>query len=152
MLEYPEITSAYLFDVIETGRSCQSEKMVKYYKKLVGGVTCSNNEQLKVALLVFVLEQTYNLDLTCFNRIPTDSKLSYLQSFINYLYVECADCGFVFSGYNSSASTETIGLPIIDTPEDVTEEASDELNYILLEDATYITLEDESGSHLMENN
>jgi hypothetical protein len=152
MLEYPEITSAYLFDAVETGRACQALKMRKYYAKLVGGVTCSNNEQLKVALLVFVVEQAYKLDLTCFDSIPVDSELSYLRNFINYLEVECADCGFRFSGFNSSASTETIGLPIIDTAEDVIEEAADELNYILLEDATYITLEDESGSHLMENN
>lgn len=159
MLEYPEITPNYLLNVVETGRSCQATKMGKYYSKVVGGVISSNIEQLKIALLVYILEQTHKLDLTCFDYIPEGSDISYLRNFINYLNVECADCGFTFTGYNSSASSTTIGLPLTDTAEEATpvndvegDGINDALNYILLEDATYITLEDSSGSHLMENN
>lgn len=152
MLEYPEITPEYILDAVETGRSCQATKMFKYYNKLVGGLFCSNAEQIKVSLLVYILEQIYKLDMTCFDVVPTDSKYSYVRNFINYLNVECADCGYRFTGLNSSASATDIGLAITDTAADVPEVVVDELNYILLEDATYITLEDESGSHLMENN
>jgi hypothetical protein len=148
MLEYPEITSDYILSAVQTARSCQTVKMTKYYNKLVGGVTCSNAEQLKMALLTYILEQVYKLDMTCFDTIPTDSTLSYIRSFINYMSVECADCGFSFSGQNSSASADDIGLPINDIEPEVP--ADDGLNYILLEDSTEITIEDASGSLLME--
>lgn len=148
MLEYPEITPSYILGAVQTARSCQTAKMLKYYNKLVGGVTCSNAEQLKMALLVYILEQVYKLDMTCFDTIPTDSDISYLRSFINYMNVECADCGFTFTGQNSSASAADIGLPINDIEPEVP--VDDGLNYILLEDATEITIEDASGSLLME--
>lgn len=148
MLEYPEITSNYILGAVQTARSCQATKVRKYYNKLVGGVVCSNAEQIKMSLLVYILEQVYKLDMTCFDTIPADSDISYIRSFINYMNVECADCGFTFSGQNSSASAADIGLPINDVEEETPTAAG--VNYILLEDSTQITLEDNSGSLLME--
>ena len=164
MLEYPEITSSTILAAVQSGRSCQATKMRKYYSKLVGGLSCSNMEQLKLSMLVYVLEQVYKLDMTCFNNTPADSDYSYLRHFINYLTVECADCITVFSGFNSSASTADIiagggGITGTDPGEEqevINETEGDgineQLNYILLEDGTYITLENETGYHLMENN
>jgi len=162
MLEYPKIDSEYILEVVGRARLCQAAKMYKYYRKLVGGLTCSNIEQIKVTLLTYVLEQTYKLDLTCLNSIPSDQERTYAELFTNYLIVECSDCSGIFSGPLSSISeTELIntGTPGGDENEGETTETNvegdgvnDLLNYILLEDGTYITLENESGSHLMENN
>lgn len=162
-MEFPEITSDYIYSAVQTGRVCQASKVQRYYNKLVGGVSCSNIEQLKVTLLVYILEQVYKLDMTCFNDLPADSKYSYIRLFINYLSVECADCGITFSGFNSSASESTVigGGGVTGTDPGEEEEiinevegdgVNDELNYILLEDGTYILLENDNGAHLMENN
>lgn len=132
MLEYPTITSQYLLAVVNQGRVCQATKVKKYYHKMVGGVDCSDLEQLKLTLLVYVLEQIYKLDMTCFEESPADTTLSYTQIFVNHILVECRDCGYAF------------------IPEGVTEEEEETLSYILLENSTNITLEDNSGSLLME--
>lgn len=134
MLTYPEITEEYIFDAIYRGRTCYTTKMLKYYRKLVGGLTCSNNEQIKLRLLMYVLTETYETGITCFNSVPMDTERMYIELFINYLNVECADCGNAFF------------------PE-ATDEAATELNYILLEaDGEELLLENGRGSHLMENN
>jgi hypothetical protein len=144
MLEYPIIDSEYILEVVGRARLCQAAKMSKYYKKLVGGLTCSNIEQLKVTLLTYVLEKVYALDMTCLNEIPLDQERTYAELFTNYLLVECSDCTGLFAGPLDST---------IETEGDIEGDGvNDLLNYILLEDGTYITLEDESGSHLMENN
>lgn len=82
--------------------------------------------------MVYVLEQIYKLDMTCFEESPADTTLSYTQIFVNHILVECRDCGYAF------------------IPEGVTEEEEETLSYILLENSTNITLEDNSGSLLME--
>lgn len=163
MLEYPTIDSEYILEVIGRARLCQAAKTYKYYRKLIGGLSCSNLEQIKVTLLTYVLEETYNLDLTCVNSIPIDQERTYVELFTNYLIVECSDCSGTFSGPLSSISETTLinsgvnggdegeGTEQPDT--DVEGDGvNDLLNYILLEDGTYIKLENGSGSHLMENN
>lgn len=143
MLEFPEITDSVLLGYIQSGRACHATKMNRYYKKLVGGLTCSNIDQIKLTLLMYVLQETYKLDMTCFNTKPNGSDRTYLELFINFLRMECADCSNAFAAAVAEDTTvnETEGDGV-----------NDELNYILLEDTTYITLEDETGSHLMENN
>jgi len=143
MLEFPEITDDVLLGYVQSGRACHATKMNRYYKKLVGGLSCSNIDQIKLTLLMHILQETYKLDLTCFNSKPSDSDRSYLEIFINFLRVECADCGNAFTAVVAEETTEN---------ETEGDGVNDELNYILLENGTYITLEDESGSHLMENN
>ena len=134
MLTYPEITEEYIFEAIYKGRTCYTTKMLKYYRKLVGGLTCSNNEQIKLRLLMYVLTETYETGITCFNNVPMDTQRMYIELFINYLNVECADCGNAF-------------LPVTAT------ETTVELNYVLLEaDEEELLLENGRGSHLLENN
>lgn len=89
-----------------------------------------------------VLESTYKLDMTCFSSIPNDSDRTYLELFVNFLTVECADC-------NNAYSAPVVEAPVNETEGDG---VNDELNYILLEDTTYINLENGNGAHLMENN
>lgn len=162
LMEFPEITPTYILNAVQTGRVCQATKMSRYYNKLVGGVSCSNVEQIKISLLVYILEQVYKLDMTCFNDLPADSTHSYIRLFINHLTVECADCGINFSGFNSSASEAAViaggnaGTDPGEEQEIINEVEgdgiNDQLNYILLEDGTYILLENDNGAHLMENN
>lgn len=155
MLEYPTITSASLLAAINKGRECQASKAKSYYHKMVGGSSCSNFEQRKITLLVYVLEQIYKLDMTCFDESPADEEtLSYTQIFINHINVECKDCGFAFTPtYLSSVSTQALidsGISgnDVDLP---TPDEGDGVNNILLENGTYIDLEDESGNLLMES-
>lgn len=96
MLIYPEITEEYIFDAIYRGRGCYATKMLRYYRKLVGGLSCSNKEQIKLRLLMYLLEETYNTGITCFNNVPMDTDRKYIELFINHLNVECADCGNAF--------------------------------------------------------
>lgn len=153
MLEYPTITSQYLLAVVNQGRVCQATKVKKYYHKMVGGVDCSDLEQLKLTLLVYVLEQIYKLDMTCFDESPADTTLSYAQIFINHILVECKDCGYAFiPEYLSSTPGEVMiaaGVPWNDVPP--AEGAGTDLTNLLLENGTTITLENNSGSLLLEN-
>jgi len=149
-LDYPTIDSAYILTKIKDGRACVASGMLSYYNKLVGGLTCSNVEQSKMSLLLFVLEDVYRTDSTCVSDAD-------LRIFINYIDTNCIECGFVgptttsapsidfSSGGKTSASTDYTGNEIEG------DGINDALSYILLEaDGTYILLEDGTGSHLTE--
>ena len=143
-LNYPTIDSAYILAAIQQGRACMASNMLSYYNKLVGGTECSSNEQLKLSILLYVLEDIYKTDSTCV--VDAD-----LRIFINYIHANCADCGFVLPTTTSAPSSDfSAGSP---TTLSATEGdgSSDVLSYILLEaDGTYILLDDGTGSHLTE--
>jgi hypothetical protein len=143
-LDYPTIDSAYILAAIQQGRACMASNMLSYYNKLVGGVACSSNEQLKLSILLYVLEDIYKTDSTCV--VEAD-----LRIFINYIHTNCVDCGFALPTTTSAPSSNfsSGGSTTLDAAEG--DGTDDVLNYILLEDGTYITFEDGTGSHLLEN-
>lgn len=153
MLEYPTITPSYLLAAITQGKICLATKTRPYYQKLIGGLACSNAEQLKLTLLIHVLDSVYKLDMTCFDESPVDNTLTYNQIFINHLAIECKDCGFAFnSEFLSTVSEQTLSDSGITGTDYIPPDAPEgSLNYILLESGDPIQEEDSSDYFLVES-
>jgi hypothetical protein len=117
---------------------CLATKGTGFYNKIVGGMKCSTLELKKLELVLYLLnrkDDTSSLDCV-FNgadmpgvsytgAVTPSSNVSFIKTFLNYFTINfCKYC-------ITSASTAT--TPVVDnTP------------YLLLEDLSYIYLEDSS--------
>lgn len=135
----PDRINNVTFDqMLSTLGACLDSKGTTLYNKIVGGVKCSTLELKKLELVLYLLNRkdaTSSLDCV-FNGVdmPGVSYLTkglpsgttpYIQTFVNYFTLSyCKDC-------ITSSSTAT--TPVVDTTP-----------YLLLEDLSFIYLEDSS--------
>ena len=133
----PDRINNVTFDqMLSTLGLCLDSKGTGFYNKIVGGVKCSTLELKKLELVLYLLNRkdaTSSLDCI-FNgatmpgvsykgTILPSGTTPYIQTFVNYFTLSyCKDC-------ITSASTATT-TPVDSTP------------YLLLEDLTFLYLED----------
>jgi len=120
---------------------CLATKGTGFYNKIAGGMKCSTLELKKLELVLYLLnrkDDTSSLDcifngaempgVSYTGTILPSSNVPYIQTFINYFTIYCKDC---------IVSNSTTVDPTVD-PGD----------YLLLEDLTFIYLEDFSKINL----
>jgi hypothetical protein len=121
---------------------CLDARGTGFYNKVVGAVKCSTLELKKLELVLYLLNRkdaTSSLDcifngaampgISYTGSVTPSSNVPYIQTFVNYFTLSyCKDC---------IVSDSTAGLVVVDTTP-----------YLLLEDLTFIYLEDSSKINL----
>lgn len=135
----PDRINNETFDqMLSTLGQCLDSKGTGFYNKIVGGMKCSTLELKKLELVLYLLNRkdaTSSLDcifngatmpgVSYTGTILPSGTTPYIQTFVNYFTTTfCKDC-------ITSSSTAT--TPVVDTTP-----------YLLLEDLSFIYLEDSS--------
>ena len=133
----PDRINNVTFDqMLSTLGLCLATKGTGFYNKIVGGMKCSTLELKKLELVLYLLNRkdaTSSLDcifngaempgVSYSGAVLPSSNVPYIQTFVNYFTTTfCKDC-------ITSASTAT--TPVVDP-----------IPYSLLEDLTFLYLED----------
>ena len=139
----PDRINNVTFDqMLSTLGLCLDARGTGFYNKVVGGVKCSTLELKKLELVLYLLNRkdaTSSLDcifngadmpgVSYSGAVLPSSNVPYIQTFVNYFTLSyCKDC--IVSDYTAGA------IPVDNTP------------YLLLEDLTFIYLEDSSKINL----
>jgi len=135
----PDRINNVTFDqMLSTLGLCLDARGTGFYNKIVGAVKCSTLELKKLELVLYLLNRkdaTSSLDcifngaampgVSYTGTVTPSSNVPYIQTFVNYFTLSyCKDC---------IISDSTAGVVIVDT-----------IPYLLLEDLSFIYLEDSS--------
>ena len=82
-------TNSEFRQYLESIKLCLYTKHLGMYKKIHGGVQCSELENTKIELALYLLR---NAGLECLETTIPDGDLSYLERFKQYLDQYCLDC------------------------------------------------------------
>ena len=82
-------TNSEFRQYLDSVKLCLYTKHLGMYKKIHGGVQCSELENTKIELALYLLR---NAGLECLETTIPDGDLSYLERFKQYLDQYCLDC------------------------------------------------------------
>ena len=86
------IASLNLANFLTTAQSCTAKELYKYHQKITGGIKCSDTEQIKLNLGVYLLEVYQSQGLTCLEDVVDTEQRTLLHLLKTDITEFCRNC------------------------------------------------------------
>lgn len=86
------IESLNLTEFAETAKLCAAQELYKYLYKMRGGVKCSNDEQIKLVLGIYIIDVYLTQGLECLEDTVEDKDQTILHLLKTHITKTCRNC------------------------------------------------------------